>query len=536
MLSVLDSTGAWVEYYVDGHPNGTFCRPWESAINLEAAIDYVMKGNLIPLSLVKDYVARFNQSDEELYPQLIRNDDAAEFLAVNIPRFECPDKELEEIYYFRWWTFRKHLKETPDGFIITEFLPPVGWAGKYNGICCPAMHHFNEGRWLHDRRYLDAYARYWLCGGGSLRAYSFPVAASLWNFYLVSGEDGLLREYLPLFVKNYELWEQERYDAEKGLFWQQDGADGMEVSICGTPTANGYRATINTYMAAEARTIADIARMCGDSELATQFDEKYRQLQNNMLQKLWDDAALFFKVIPREENAERCKARELHGYTPWYFNLAPRRYASAWQFLMNPQHFFAPFGPTTAEQCHPDFRISYEGHECQWNGPSWPFATSVTLTALANLLNTQKQKYVSKDDFVKLLKIYARSHHLTKDDGTTVPWIDENLNPFTGDWIARTRLKTWENGTWSAGKGGVERGKDYNHSTFCDLIITGLVGLRPQTGNDIAVHPLIPEDWDYFCLENVLYKGKNISILYDKTGKKYGKGKGLRIEKAEVRN
>ncbi|MDR1720647.1 MAG: hypothetical protein LBR67_11115, partial [Dysgonamonadaceae bacterium] len=37
MLSVLDSTGAWVEYYVDGHPNGTFCRPWESAINLEAA-------------------------------------------------------------------------------------------------------------------------------------------------------------------------------------------------------------------------------------------------------------------------------------------------------------------------------------------------------------------------------------------------------------------------------------------------------------------------------------------------------------------
>jgi hypothetical protein len=43
MLSVLDSTGAWVEYYVDGHPNGTFCRPWESAINLEAAIDYVMK-------------------------------------------------------------------------------------------------------------------------------------------------------------------------------------------------------------------------------------------------------------------------------------------------------------------------------------------------------------------------------------------------------------------------------------------------------------------------------------------------------------
>jgi len=33
-------------------------------------------------------------------------------------------------------------------------------------------------------------------------------------------------------------------------------------------------------------------------------------------------------------------------------------------------------------------------------------------------------------------------------------------------------------GTGTRDKGGVERGKDYNHSTFCDLIITGLVGLR----------------------------------------------------------
>lgn len=38
MMNALDETGAWVEYYMDGKPNGTFCRPWESAINLEAAL------------------------------------------------------------------------------------------------------------------------------------------------------------------------------------------------------------------------------------------------------------------------------------------------------------------------------------------------------------------------------------------------------------------------------------------------------------------------------------------------------------------
>jgi hypothetical protein len=41
-LSIADETGAWSEYYLDGIPSGTRCRPWESAINLEALIDFAM--------------------------------------------------------------------------------------------------------------------------------------------------------------------------------------------------------------------------------------------------------------------------------------------------------------------------------------------------------------------------------------------------------------------------------------------------------------------------------------------------------------
>ncbi|MDR0698872.1 MAG: hypothetical protein LBG28_06615 [Tannerella sp.] len=484
---------------------------------------------IIPLSKVEEYVEQFNATDDELTVQLIPNSEAAEFLSENIPRFDCPDKELEEIYYFRWWTFRKHIKQTPDGYIISEFLPAVSWAGKYNGISCPAMHHYNEGRWLHNRAYLDSYARYWLRGGGSLRAYSFPVARSLYNYYLTTGDDALLKEYLPDLIANFEAWEKERFDESKGLFWQNDGADGMEVSIGGKETPDGYRATINSYMITEAKAIAAIARHTGNPA-GEVFEKKAAVLHTNMLQTLWDAEAQFFKVIPKKEGAGLCDARELHGYTPWYHSLADEKYAAAWKFLMDSTYFYAPCGPTTAERCHPGFTISYKGHECQWNGPSWPFSTSVTLTALANLLNEQRQDYISKKDYLDLLKIYAHSHHLTKEDGTVVPWIDENLNPFTGDWIARTRLKTWENGTWSKAKGGVERGKDYNHSTFCDLVITGLAGIRPSEGDKLTVNPLIPANtWNYFCLENVLYKGHKLTVVYDKSGKKYRRGKGLRV-------
>lgn len=38
MLAIRDSAGAWVEYYEENRPLGTRCRPWESAINIEAAL------------------------------------------------------------------------------------------------------------------------------------------------------------------------------------------------------------------------------------------------------------------------------------------------------------------------------------------------------------------------------------------------------------------------------------------------------------------------------------------------------------------
>lgn len=38
MLSVIDECGAWAEYYENGRPSHTRCRPWESGINLLAAI------------------------------------------------------------------------------------------------------------------------------------------------------------------------------------------------------------------------------------------------------------------------------------------------------------------------------------------------------------------------------------------------------------------------------------------------------------------------------------------------------------------
>ncbi|MES2828090.1 MAG: glycosyl hydrolase family 65 protein [Bacteroidota bacterium] len=480
---------------------------------------------ILKASNFRHYIDGFNQGDNELYKNFISNKDSWTFLSQNIPLLDCPDKDLERTYYFRWWTYRKHIKKTPEGYVITEFLPDVPWSGKYNTISCPAAHHFYEGRWLRNSTYLNDYAKFWFKGGGNPRLYSFWAADAIYNQYLVNGNPANIKLLLPDLTSNYMGWEKEKLDAN-GLFWQVDDRDGMEVSVCGS----GYRPTINSYMYGDAVAISKIANIAGDKNLFVTYKQKAAQLKSNVQSQLWDNKANFFKVKSKESNAILCNARELLGYTPWYFNLPDGSYSQAWRYLNDTTHFKAPYGPTSVERNHSGFKLSYEGHECQWNGPSWPYATSITLTAMANLLNNYTQKVVSRGNYYELIKTYAVSQQLKDENGKLIPWIDENLNPFTGDWISRTRLKSWSNGTWAKDKGGVERGKDYNHSTFCDLIISGLIGLRPSEGNQLVINPLIPKGkWNYFCLDNVLYHGKEITIMYDKFGTRYKKGKGFMV-------
>ena len=477
----------------------------------------------------RHYIEDFNATDNELYPGYIPNNKAWSFLSTNIPLFECPDKNLELTYYFRWWAFRKHIKSTPDGFIITEFLPNVYWAGKYNSISCAAALHIYEGRWLKDQRYIKDYANFWFRKGGDVRSYSFWAADALWAYYMVSGDKSLLVDLTGDLVNNYYSWEKGRIFQNMfigknadGLFSTVDDRDAMEMSI----GKHGKRPTINSYMYGDAVALSKIAGLSGKKELASLFRAKSDTLKQLVMNKLWDKKQGFFKTIPYG-SATLVDVRELLGYTPWYFHLPPDnlRYANAWQLINSKDGFNAPYGLTTAEQSHPGFELSYTGHECKWNGPSWPYSTSITLTALANLLNDYQHKSISKKDYLEQLQIFANAHRRVNEKGELVPWIDEDINPYSGDWISRSMLKALG---WPKAKGGEERGKDYNHSTFADLIITGLVGLRPQDNDTVIINPLVPDNaWDWFCLDNISYHGKNLTIVYDRYGTKYNKGKGL---------
>jgi hypothetical protein len=282
----------------------------------------------------------------------------------------------------------------------------------------------------------------------------------------------------------------------------------MEESISGSRTRKNARPTINSYMVANAQAIADIARLADREVVATKYEKKAKELRANLIDRLWDPAANFFKV--RLEDGTLSTAREEIGYIPWMFALADTKHAVAWQQISDPSGFLAPRGFTTAERRHPDFRTHGTG-TCEWDGAVWPFATSQTLNGMIDILRGPPQPYVAKQHFYDAMRAYSQAH---RKGGK--PYIGEYYDEITGDWLIKGPKEA--------------RSRDYNHSTFCDLVIRGLVGIVPRDDNSVEIDPLVPTGtWDWFCLENAPYHGHLLTIVWDRTGTRFERGAGLAI-------
>lgn len=468
------------------------------------------KATILKFSDYKHYVDYFNTMEDENIVQAIPNDSSWNWMQKNIPLFACPDKNAEELFYYRWWTLRKHIKKTPLGYAFTEFLVQRTYADQYNLIACALGHHIYEGRWLHDKTYLNDYLNVWFRGNEGkpmkkLHGFSSWAADAVYNRYLVTGDRGNLLDLAGDLESDYYVWEEQNR-LPSGLFWQTDVKDGMEETISGGRRVKNARPTINSYMYGNAMALSKMFELAGNGEKSALFRRKADTIKALVQGKLWNADHSFFEVV--KEDGTSANVREAIGFIPWYFNLPNKGYEKAWATLMDTTCFNAPFGLTTADRSHPEFR-THGCCKCEWDGAVWPFATSQTMTALANLLNNYQQDVIGKEAYFHSFKRYVESQYYRGR-----PYIGEYLDEKTGYWL----------------KGDQERSRYYNHSTFNDLIITGLVGLRPRADNIVEINPLLPDGkWDWFCLDNILYRGKLISVVWDKTGTKFGKGAGLSL-------
>ncbi len=448
-----------------------------------------------------------------------------------IPFIDTPDKQINEVYYYRWEVLKTHLTYgSPEtGYTFTEFMDRPFWSGAYGGISCPLGHQLSEVRWLKDARIIDDFARYWIdTEDARPRSYSNWYSSGLWQIHEVWGDSSWIASMLPYMEEQTAGWVDEHFDAEHGMFFRTGHDDGMEVNINSRQAEDnwvveGYRPTLNSYLYGDLLALSRVARLTGEAANAARYAQRAETLKQRVLDELWDPERQFFFHQWAQDHPPGIKAktlthetgpyagsehgRELIGYVPWQFNLPDEEHSMAWQFLMDPDYFNAEYGPTVTEQGDPLFHVS--PNCCVWSGQSWPYATTQTLVAMANLLNNYDQDVVDQEDYFELLKTYTKTQY---KDGR--PYIAESANPFDGSWF---------------GSNLPNHSEHYLHSGYVDLVLSGLLGIRPQEGNVIEISPLVPEDWDWFAVEGLQVHGHDMTIIWDRDGSRYGRGPGLQV-------
>jgi hypothetical protein len=471
----------------------------------------------------------------------------------NIPFLEIDDPEIEQVYYYRWKLYRAHIREIgPQGTTVMEFLEDVPWARKpYTDLNDSSSFHLLEGRWLQNQEVVNSLIDHMYAGGGNTRAFSESIAAASEAATLVTGDQAVLLRNLDGMRHIYNLWD-DHFDRKRNLYWVEPLADATEYTISSIDASgagfqqhpdtdqkkNGFtqgfafRPSINTYQFGNALAISHIAEHAGYADVAADYAARAERIREATVTQLWNGDLTHFtdryqRSTPYVQEGDFIRGRELVGYLPWLYELIPKdgtegsKYNIAWRHLLSTHELLGKAGLRTVEPTYPRYMAQYryaaDGRpECQWNGPSWPFQTSQILTGLANLLNDYPaQEVINRTDYLRLLRLYTRQHFLTPGHLD----LQEDYNPDKGGPIV-----------------GLDRSHHYAHSTYVDLILSGLVGIRPRFDNTLEIAPLLPykaadgtPSIHYFAVQGVAYHGHDVTVVYDDTGKRYRMGKGLSV-------
>lgn len=447
----------------------------------------------------------------------------------NIPFFDSDDAAINAVYYYRWSIVRAHQRDLGEqGYVTTEFLDDVSWQrDPYATLNDASGFHIGELRWLRDRRYAADYINY-MYQGGNDRHFSDYMADAVYGRYLVDGDLNEALRHLDVMRHLYLAWD-DHFDFTKGLYWIEPLLDATEYTISSIDASDGkdgfrggdaFRPSINAYMFANARALSRLSALAGDGAAATDFAERAAAIKARSQAALWQPSLEQFADRYKVSNQyvkywNPIRGRELVGYVPWAFGLPDDdlRYARSWKHLLSPTGFAGAAGLRTVEPSYAHYlqQYRYEGTlpECQWNGPVWPFQTTQVLLGLANLLNDYHQTVVGRGDYLRLLRQYTALH---AQNGRLD--LEEDYHPETGRPIV-----------------GLPRSHHYFHSGYIDLILSGLVGIRPRADDVLEVNPLLPGKGGlrWFRVQDVPYHGHLVSITWDVSGRHYGR-RGLTVE------
>jgi hypothetical protein len=455
----------------------------------------------------------------------------------NLAYFDCSDPWVRKMYYHRAYVLRKNMLEPRLGRLAWPTQSEGRWRSTWypNVISYGAGHQVREARWLVDRRYWQGHLRTWAenekpdgvypshvpPAGPTDGQYTDWITSTAWEGHLVHPDVAFLAELVDRLARNVRGW-QKTYDPDGDGLLMVDSHwwTGMEYqpsffffsnykvspdfSQPARPTSL-ERVDLTAYNYANAVAVARIYRKLRKEEEAQEFDALAAKIAEAVLSKMWQPSKKYFYSLRASDKAV-ADVREVIGVYPFCFGMIPwgKGYESAWESILDPNQFWSRWPVAScSRQCPAYSQRNWAGDGraagCMWNGPTWPHANALVMTAMARTLRGTRDLPVAASPLSRE-HLWQLFHSFTKaqfrDQNIEHPWTGEFYNGDSGKW------KTAE--------------RDYNHSTWLDILIPELIGLVPRDDETIEIDPLLPDGaLSYFLLDGQRYHGHDLTIVWD---------------------
>lgn len=452
----------------------------------------------------------------------------------DIPSFTCSDPLLESVWWYRWYLMR-NAYAAPD---VGSFHHALFYEGRSHKVVKELYHpwghefsqlipmsspmHLLDGRWKGDgtpcletmATLVDSMDKDGCFRTMMMDKFSFVFPNfSQWamdQYLLVHKDWERVKPLLPALKRNVRgMWALHKNEADDLQIVYDHRRTGKEYQPAfwyfrrypeNARDETGYdwlkRVDTSTYLYMNARGTANLCRMAGDEDAAW-FDALAERLQAQILEKMWDEETGFFYGL-HHETEEQARVQCIDGIYPLWAQMTDEKHLRALDTLCDEQAFAtgSAFASVT-RQCPAyrpqggwmgDFIKGRDG--CMWNGPSWPYTTSIALDALA----LQSKQYGHRYDgqFRRFFREYCWQHF--RNQSLHEPYLVEHYNAETGEMLSDE--------------------VDYNHSYLIDLMIRHVVGLTPTPGG-FVVDP-INLGLDAFDLDHVVLRGHALRIRYQR--------------------
>ncbi|HZP80255.1 MAG TPA: hypothetical protein VFB21_01335, partial [Chthonomonadaceae bacterium] len=387
----------------------------------------------------------------------------------NTAYFTCSDPLVSKLYYHRWYNLKKNSLNPQAGALQHRTFAEGRWTADWyaNVISYGAGHQIREARWLRDPSYAWGHLQTWTDNprpdgiypshvtlkGQQGGQYTDWITATAWEVYLVHPNKPLLARIADTLARNAEAW-QKVYGWNDspllvvdshwwtGMEWQPSffvfadyqtgGGDGRQKETA------LRRVDLTAYNFGNAQAAARIYSELGRAEDAHRLQALADRTRAAVLEQMWDADTHWFLSLRASDNA-KAPVKEIIGLYPFTFDLPPagKGYETAWETALSPRTFWTHWPLASTSQDCPAYAqdgwpLGPGGSGCMWNGPTWPHANSLVLTAMIHTLRHYAPCALTREKLLALFTSFTRAQYKGQD--SRYPWTGEYYNGDTGEW------------------------------------------------------------------------------------------------------